>query len=197
MNRRAHHDLDENNEELRLLGFQSDTSSKSRSASGGLPLHRDMSNLELHESTAASRRRGVNNDGSAGHRVADGTGTTAVNGAYSSAEKDYLLDRDPNSLATSKSTSSGIDDGYNSKEKDKWSRLIPTELAGGRAAPNSGSQLAAKYRRRPGFAYIVSLSRRLREERADHSLCLATTFIDCDMLRLYCRAADRCRERLR
>lgn len=104
-----------------------------RPPSPGLPLHRDtsnngrMSNLELHESNAQQRRRG----GPAAMNSGTGTGTYAEDVAANgdSNEKDYLMDRPDDDEEDSKKRLAG------DKEKDKWSKLIPEDLLGGRTKP--------------------------------------------------------------
>lgn len=133
-----------------------------RPPSPGLPLHRDpgMSNLELHDTAAgvSSRRRG-NGTAINGGSPAMGTHSTSStfvqdDNDYTN-EKDYLMDRDhttrnsPPLASTSKATL------FNTKEKEKWSKLIPEDIIGGSSslrARRPGSR-----QRRSGLSGVVSL----------------------------------------
>ena len=129
-----------------LLGEGGQEEEYARPPSPGLPLHREtsgMSNLELHESgSAASQRR---HGGPAS--TSSGTASYGANGMLDDLnEKDYLLDRPDNGLANGRRR----DD--NGKEKEKWSKLIPEDLLGGRAnARHSARQ------RRSGLSGVVSV----------------------------------------
>lgn len=118
-----------------------------RPPSPGLPLHREtaMSNLELHESgTASQRRRGIGGASNGG----PGTTPYGANGGYEDVqdEKDYLLDRSDKELDTRRRD--------NGKEKEKWSKLIPEDLLGGRAHAKQPAR-----QRRSGLFGVVRGSR--------------------------------------
>lgn len=128
-------------------------SQQERPPSPGLPLHRDsgMSNLELHDTAAgvSSRRRGNG-----------GFGNAAATGDYSSFsqeendfnEKDYLLDRSDGRgipvASTSKNTL------FSTKEKEKWSKLIPEDVLGGTSSSRTRSRGGRQ--QRSGFGGVVS-----------------------------------------
>lgn len=129
-----------------------------RPPSPGLPLHRDpgMSNLELHDTAAgvSSRRRGNGNGFGTPSGPAMYPTSTFAQDENEFSEKDYLVDRNdgrssPPIASTSKSTL------FNTKEKEKWSKLIPEDILGGTSSSRSRRPGSRQYR--SGFGGVVSL----------------------------------------
>lgn len=101
-----------------------------------------MSKLELHESGSGSqRRRGAG----AGATANGGPGTSLFEDSHD--EKDYLLDRSDKELDTRRR------EDVNGKEKEKWSRLIPEDLLGGRAQSRQPAR-----QRRSGLLGVVRIN---------------------------------------
>lgn len=124
-----------------------------RPPSPGLPLHRDpgMSNLELHDTAAgvSSRRRG--NGGAFGgasslSTTANGDHSTFAQEEQDFDEKDYLMDRPD--ASTSKSTL------FSTKEKEKWSKLIPEDIIGGSSSSRTRTRGAGL--QQSGLKAVVS-----------------------------------------
>lgn len=130
-----------------------------------------MSNLELHEGTGSSRRRGIGAAATGANASASANASHAtmypVNGIQGSDdedhhrddggklnsdynEKDYLLDRDPSEALGG---GPGLDKEREKEKKDKWSRLIPQDLVKGKRSSGSGT---SRVPRRSGFNGVVS-----------------------------------------